>query len=509
MYRRRVFRPFAACALAISLVSFAADARAEQAPSPPPDSPPPAGASAAQRVQVRYVDDPGPPRNAWVTPEGDQRAGRFVFGSYGRVMTAVDGHGRRGRDADLVAHGSRLDEDSYAELELRREDEYRLPSEPHALTTRMVATLAIGEPLFHQSGKFDAKLAVRNLYLEAKGVMVPQLAVWVGSRMYRGDDAYLLNWWPLDNLNTVGGGLRLDLERSRTQIALHVGANRLDDPYQLQTAKRSLPANQVGTTDVLILDRPRTVESLRVEQILGMGSRAGLKLVGYAELHQLPSGQRESQPGRYDDLPSDNGFVAGTQLTGFTGERDTHLSVFFRYARGLPAYGGDLSIPYALRLDKTTKGASDAVMAISGNWETGPVAVQVAGYVRSFRAATKEEFNYAHLDEGIFVVRPHFYFGERGGVFVEASYQAQQRATLAADGKGPLSGSMTRFGVVPFLSPAGRGSYRRPQLRAIFLVSKRSDGAREFYATDDVYARRNVEQFFGIEAEWWFNSSYR
>ena len=41
------------------------------------------------------------------------------------------------------------------------------------------------------------------------------------------------------------------------------------------------------------------------------------------------------------------------------------------------------------------------------------------------------------------------------------------------------------------------------------FVSKRSDGAREFYATDDVYARRNVEQFFGIEAEWWFNSSYR
>jgi hypothetical protein len=26
--------------------------------------------------------------------------------------------------------------------------------------------------------------------------------------MYRGDDVYLLNWWPLDNLNMVGGGAR-------------------------------------------------------------------------------------------------------------------------------------------------------------------------------------------------------------------------------------------------------------------------------------------------------------
>ncbi len=496
-----MLRPSAAVALALSYVSLSSNAVAEQA-APPPQP-------AAQRVVVVHTGDPGPKPTEWTAPDGERRTGRFTFGSYGRVMTAIDGHGRRGRDADLVAHGSRLDEDSYAELQLERHDSYQLPSEPSAATTKMVATLAVGEPLFHQSGKFDATLAVRNLYIEAKGWLLPGLALWAGSRMYRGDDAYLLNWWPLDNLNTVGGGVRLELPRSRTTIALHAGANRLDDPFQLQTARRALPGNQLGATDVLILDRPRTVESLRVEHIFGLGGGAGLKLVGYGELHQLPSGQRETAPGRYEDLPADSGFVVGAQVTGFTGERDTHLSVFFRHARGLPAYGGDLSVPYALRLDKTTKGATDSVAAITGNFESGPVAIQLAGYLRSFRAATKEEFDFAHLDEGIFVVRPHVYFGERAGVFVEASYQAQRRAALAADGKGLMGGSMTRAALVPFLSPAGRGSFRRPQLRAIFSFARRSDGARALYPTDDVYARRNVEQFFGLEAEWWFNSSYR
>ena len=107
------------------------------------------------------------------------------------------------------------------------------------------------------------------------------------------------------------------------------------------------------------------------------------------------------------------------------------------------------------------------------------------------------------------MVRPHVYFSDRAGVFVEGSYQASQRGVLGPNGATPLTGTMWRFGLAPFVSPAGKGSFRRPQLRAIWLFSRRNDDARGFYAADDVFARRNTEQFLGIEAEWWFNSSYR
>jgi len=423
------------------------------------------------------------------------------------VATSVDGRGGPGREADIVAHGSRLDEDSYAELEFRREDRWMLKGYDPA-TTRVVATLAVADPLFHSSGNFAAKMAVRNLYIEERDIGTKGLALWVGSRMYRGDDAYLLNWWPLDNLNTVGGGARLNLP-SKTEIALHVGSNRLDNPYFTQNGVRQAPNNQFGTVTVPILNRPKTIESLRGEQLFMLDGKAGLKAVVYGELHQLPSGQREREPGRYESMPADNGYVAGLQIGAFSGERDTHVNVFLRYSTGIAAFGGDLAVPSILAADRTTGNAREFSLAFSGNYEKGPFALMAAGYLRTFRGASPDVYSYANVDEGIVVARPHFYFTERVGVFAEGSFQSLHRGVLSPATGKQLKGSITRFGLAPFLSPAGRGSYARPQLRLIWLLTRRDEGARSLYAADDLFARRQVEQFFGLSAEWWFNSSYR
>jgi hypothetical protein len=256
-----------------------------------------------------------------------------------------------------VAFGTRLDEDNYAELEFRRIDDWTTPDDKHPVSSRIVATLAVTDPLFHYTGKFDTTLALRNLFIEEKGVGLPGLSLWVGSRMYRGDDIYLLNWWPLDNLNTLGGGARIDLP-SRTKIAVHAGVVRLDDPFQYQSVARPLPYNQLGTTKVAIFDRPRVIGSLRAEHIFPLEGTAGLKVVGYGELHHLAKGVRETQPAVYENMPSDGGFVAGAQVGAFTGQRDTFVNLFFRYARGLAAYG-DFSVPYELNNDRTAAGAHE------------------------------------------------------------------------------------------------------------------------------------------------------
>ncbi len=90
----------------------------------------------------------------------------FHFGSYGRVIAAGDHRGRGGRDADIVARGSRLDESTYAELELRREDYW----EETGAYTRIVATLALAAPVFHYDGQFDVNMGLRNLYIEESGL---------------------------------------------------------------------------------------------------------------------------------------------------------------------------------------------------------------------------------------------------------------------------------------------------------------------------------------------------
>ncbi len=44
--------------------------------------------------------------------------------------------------------------------------------------------------------------------------------------MYRGDDIYLLDFWPLDNLNTLGGGLAYTF-LDDLDVKLHAGVNQL------------------------------------------------------------------------------------------------------------------------------------------------------------------------------------------------------------------------------------------------------------------------------------------
>lgn len=68
---------------------------------------------------------------------------------------------------------------------------------------------------------------------------------------------------------------------------------------------------------------------------------------------------------------------------------------------------------------------------------------------------------------------------------------------------------MWRFGVVPFLTPAGRGSFTRPHFQLIYLLTSRDAGARLRYAPDDKFAKRSNEHYLGLTVEWWFNSSYR
>jgi maltoporin len=497
----------ARAALAAAAVSTAAVTASAQA-SPPADEPKPAAEpkqepAKAEPAKAEPKAEAPPP-----APEPPRPATGFSFGSYGRMIAATDFKGRPGRDADIVAHGSRLDEGNYVELELRRDDYFPITK----TATRLVATLAVGTPLFHYTGNFDVKMGVRNLYLEARNLGGTDLSVWAGSRMYRGDDIYLLDWWPLDNLNTVGGGARYDFTPN-TYLAAHFGLNQPASAFFYQDTKRAAPLDQFGTSTVTILNRQKMIGSLKLSHIIRIGETGGVKGVLYSEIHQLPQGQRETKPEVFETLPGDLGWVIGAQVGAFTGKRDTHLNLFFRYARGLAAYG-EFATPADLNTDKTAAGAHELVLALGGNYEVGPFGLMLGAYVRSFRNASAA-LDYHDVDEGIFAIRPHFFFGELGGVALEASYQIAQRGVLPPDGtngmpgSGPLTAKMARFGIIPFLSLAGRGDYSRPQLRLIYMVTPWNDGLRSLYPQDDVFSlpTHSVEHFFGFGAEWWFNSS--
>jgi hypothetical protein len=232
-----------------------------------------------------------------------------------------------------------------------------------------------------------------------------------------------------------------------------------------------------------------------------------VKLIAYGEGHEISAGTTtDTVNNTQQALPSDWGFMVGGEAAFFTGKRDTFLQVFVRHARGLAAYD-PLATPTTFGQDKTTQGANETLLALGGNYERDWFGLLVGGYVRFFRDASATNTSLQKYDEGTAVVRPQIFIGDHWGVAVEGSFQERRYAETTGDSNSPLVASEWRAGVIPYFSPAGRGSYKRPQFRLLYAVTARNEGARELYAPQDVFAQRAVEHYLGVGVEWWFNSS--
>jgi hypothetical protein len=319
--------------------------------------------------------------------------GRFEFGSYGRVGAGLDLTGRLGHPANVVANGPRLIEDSYAELELRREDDWG------AVKSQVVANVAFFSPFFHFSGTVDQQVALRNLYAEA--TLASGFSAWAGSRMYRGDDIYLLNFWPLDDLNTVGGGVRYAWGE-HTQLAFHVGVSRLDRPSQYQVVQANNPLG-FGAVGIVRLDRPRVIESLKLQHEFAIGPM-NLRASLYGEGHQISGGvRRNTVTGDESPISADWGLLVGGQLTAWMpGGRYAHLWV--REALGLAIYD-ELATVTSLALDHTTRGAQSTRVAFSGGFDHARFGLIVGAYADLVRGAGTSDVSTEKYDEGALVDR--------------------------------------------------------------------------------------------------------
>lgn len=457
----------------------------------------------ASTTAPEAVEDDSPESDA--THEGDseeeeEHTGDFYFGSYGRIIAASDLDGRSGRQNRLTAWSPRVDEaDTYAEIELRREDHFA------GMDTQVVATVAYFGPLFHYDGELSERIAFRNLFARVANLLTPGLNVWAGSRMWRGDDVYLYNFWPLDNLNIVGGGLTYSLE-DIGQLRLAVGLAQPDDPFQRQEVL--VPA-RVGFSpqSVVFLDRPRLVVAGRLTWWpFGRRAREGVKAILYGEGHYLPGGARRDEEGFTEALPQDAGWVVGAQLGGYLADQNTFANLFVRYARGLGAYD-PLGVPFREGSVIQTGRAEELRIALSANWEVDIFGLQVGAYYRFFRDADPNVFGRGTLTEGSINARPMIWFGRFVGVAADFSYSGIAASALNEVTGAPEGGNIFKFGIVPFISPFGRGTYSRPHLRLIYSLTVRDDDARALYPALDPRSATNVEHFLGIGVEWWFSSS--
>lgn len=424
----------------------------------------------------------------------------FSFGTYGRARAGTDFNGGAGTQTRVIAHAPRLLEGSYAELD------FGYIQKPKGTKTQLFTriTLALGGELFHYDGQFDTSLAVRNLYLEARNVGVPGLSVWGGSRMYRGDDIYLLDFWPLDEQNTVGAGVGYALNKSgTTNVRLHVGFNRLADLYQIQTIE--VPNADFGTQDVTFMERQRTVATLRGEHHLKLKGGAGVKFIGYGEGHFLPQGDLREDDLELKRLPSDAGWLGGVEVGFYGFAPNSYANVFFRYGSDLGAFD-ELGIPTDLTAEETTDGAGDLLVGISANWEPGDLGLLLGAYGRYFEDPDPVVFD---PDDGWEVgaaLRPAWFITDNLHLITEANLQYRRPNGISQETGTQEIPMVAEFAVMPSVS-LGRGSYSRPQLRLMYAVTFLNDSALLTYAPEDPLRGHSARHFLGVSVEWWFNSS--
>lgn len=473
-------------------------------PTPPPpvvtDTAPSEPVAAPEPIAPEPIaPEPHAPEPTIVPAAAPRSDLGFGFGSYGRIGVGTDLRGSTPEPVNVVKTGTRIVEASYTELDLY----YRLQSD-RGVKVRTVTTLAAAGDPFHYTGKFDADMALRNLYAEAEHGSVN---LWVGSRLYRGDDIYLLDYWPLDDLNTIGGGV--GYRDARGGAAIHVGANRLLDPFQYQ--ERPVADPEFGAVDVVELDRQRMVASAKGDyRVWGDGVGPSVKAKLYVELQSLPEGTRTRQDESIETLPSDFGYTVGAQLGawGFTHGR-SHANLFARWSQGLTAFD-ELQLPEGFDATRRTfPDASELLFALSGNYEFPGGGMLVGAYSRRFVDADP---NMNDRDDGweyIVDIRPHLLLVDDVELGVDVSYQARFPRGLSPTTLTALDPAVVQLAPMLIYSPFGTGSYARPQLRLVYRAAHLNEGARDLYPLDDRRRGRSWVHFLGLQAEWWFNSTYR
>ncbi len=422
----------------------------------------------------------------------------FTFGSYGRVIGATNLRGGNGKQLNITSFGPRLEEGPYIELD------FMTGYDDGAIALDTVMTLALTDALFHFDGDFDGALALRNAYVTARDFGLDGLSVWAGSRMYRGDDIYLLDFWPMDELNTVGGGVRYDNARTQTTIALHGGVNQLRNDFQYQEETVAGPSFE--TEQLIRMDRVRAIGSLRLEQrYLDIADLFSAKLVLWAEYQGLGEGEFENEDDVLIELPADLGYTLGAQLGAWGFGDNAFANLFFRHSRGLAAYD-ELAVPHGLDTERSANDASLTRLALSANYETEWVGATLGGYVQWFQDADGSSNDPDDYLEGVFAIRPVVFVTDHYHQAFEFSYQRRIPEGLSARTDTYLEPAISKIAVMPTLS-LDRSIYARPQIRLIYSASLLNEGARDQWPVSDVRHDESVQHYLGVGAEWWFNSS--
>jgi maltoporin len=440
---------------------------------------------------------------------------KFSFGSYGRTGIAygIGVESEFPRSLNLNGMGSiggRFEENDYFEFVSAM---HFAPAIKGADTTKIdvQARFAFyttqGQLIGNVSNKSIGGIttALPELFAEARNIMGSEWSVWLGARLFRGDDIHIIDHYYFDD----HGGQGIGIKHKKTQFSL-IFTGSIDTT---STLPPNFYLNIVNGTPTLGL-RNRYVSILEHEIPVNKG-KDYLKLLG--EFHRLPSGTSSDANTEYS-YPADFGFVVGakyykkisTKLPG------SFNAISARYGTGI-ANGGDggssrtymtyggpnletnsFRKAYSLALTETF------LLNLNEKYSLNAYAI----YTKSRGASDSLNKAPDYLGKQLLFNRKQdIAFGARGTYYINNWLHLLHELDFAwrKDGTQDYA-QMTKFTIAPTLVPgAKRDVWERPHFRLVYSVAHYNK-----FAADNLYSpflaqsgTRSWGQYLGAKVEWW------
>lgn len=444
---------------------------------------------------------------------------KVSIGSYGRVGVdwSFENGGSIGRRLNLNNMGSiggRMEEQDY--LEIAPAFHWN-PKEGDGTSINAQVRFSMYSNSLSYFGNSSTSslggltIAMPEIFVEARNIGGKELSIWVGSRLYRGEDVHIADHFYFNDHSGQGFGIEYKNTRFSANFVASTDTTSTVPPYFYLNIKTGTPSAEL---------RQRTVAA--IEHDVKINAENTLTFLG--EAHRMADADSANETISENDsisqilnFPSDHGFVVGLrhqlEIKKLKPGSFNHFSL--RYGTGI-ANGGDgglsqtwLTFGAPDTLSLSFKGAhslalvNHTMLNFSDKYSLNGYVIltQSKGGANSNDMATtyfgREVFN-RKLDFTI-GTRNEYYFNDYFHLLAELHYSQRK------DGENPTA-SMVKLSVSPTYVPTGiRDVWARPHLRFVASVARYND-----YASESLYSpylqftgSKRYGYYFGVKAEWW------
>jgi maltoporin len=436
-------------------------------------------------------------------------------GSYGRV--GVDWNfenggsvGRRLNLNNMGSIGGRLEEQDYLEVVPNFD---WIPKEGDS--TRIYAQLRLsmystsqatfGNSTSNSLGGLE--FAMPEMYVEARNIKNSGVSVWIGARLYRGEDVHIADHFYFNDHSGQGFGVEFKKTRLAALYIASTDTSATVPPYFYLNIKTGTPSTAL---------RQRVV--LTAEQDFEIDDHNDITLLG--EFHRMADadGEIENDSIREEfNFPSDYGAVLGVRYrrrfkTEIPGSFN-HFSL--RYGSGI-ANGGD----GGLSRTWLTFGAPDSLKQnFQGAYSVALVNHLLLNFSRKYTlngyviftnskgAADTNGLAKTFFGREVYNRKYDFTVGIRNQHYLSDYFHllTEVHYSQRKDGINPWA-SMLKFSVAPVYVPTGqRNTWARPHLRFVISAARYNDYAQETLYSPylELTGPREWGTYFGVKAEWW------